>query len=151
MQWKTQKKEYERIHGKEADLGHFGELLNRKYDLIAIARNSSKNGSNGITYCLNADDYKNYGRVSNNYNLYFEHYSQITNKDLLLGEKKSLETELNREEMRKKEREEHIKRLKNHEDSETDQIRREIGWIENDLAKWEKEQQEHKAAYDKLK
>ena len=53
--------------------------------------------------------------------------------------------------MYKKEREERIKSLKNYEDSETDQIRMEIRWIENDLAKWEKEQQEKKAAYDKLK
>ena len=145
------KKEYERIHGKEADLGHFGDLLNRRDDVIAIARNSSKNGSNGVTYCLNADDYKNYGRVSSSYAGFFEHYKHITDKDQLLGEKKSLEMELNREEMDKKEREERIKRLKNYEDSETDQIRREIGWIENDLANWEKDQQEKKAAYDKLK
>lgn len=145
------KKEYERIHGKEADLGHFGELLNRKYDVIAIARNSSKNGSNGDIYCLNADDFRNYGRVSSDYAGFFERYKHITNKDQLLRDKKSLETDLNREEMYKKEREERIKSLKNYEDSETDQIRMEIRWIENDLAKWEKEQQEKKAAYDKLK
>lgn len=145
------KKEYERIHGKEADLGHFGELLNRRDDVIAIARNSSKNGSNGFTYCLNADNYKNYGRVSSSYAGFFEHYKHITDKDKLLRDKKSLEMELNREEMDKKEREERIKRLKNYEDSETNQIRKEIGWIENDLANWEKEQQENKAAYDKLK
>lgn len=147
----NEKKEYERIHGKEADLGHFGELLNRKYDVIAIARNSSKNGSNGDIYCLNADDFRNYGRVSSDYAGFFERYKHITNKDQLLRDKKSLETDLNREEMYKKEREERIKSLKNYEDSETDQIRMEIRWIENDLAKWEKEQQEKKAAYDKLK
>ena len=145
------KKEYERIHGKESNLGHFGDLLNRRDDVIAIARNSSKNGSNDVTYCLNADDYKNYGRVSSSYAGFFEHYKHITDKDQLLRDKKSLEMELNREEMDKKEREERIKSLKNYEDSETDQIRREIEWIENDLAKWEKEQQEKKAAYDKLK
>lgn len=145
------KKEYKRIHGKEADLGHFGELLNRKDDVIAIARNSTKNGSNNETYCLNADDYKNYGRVSSNYTGFFERYEHITNKDQLLRDKKSLEMDLNREEMYKKEREERIERLRNYEDSETDQIRMEIRWIENDLANWEKEQQENKAAYDKLK
>lgn len=145
------KKEYKKIHGKEADLGHFGELLNRKDDVIAIARNSTKNGSNNETYCLNADDYKNYGRVSSNYTGFFERYEHITNKDQLLRDKKSLEMDLNREEMYKKEREERIERLRNYEDSETDQIRMEIRWIENDLANWEKEQQENKAAYDKLK
>ena len=143
--------DYKRIHGKEADLGHFGELLKRDVDVIAIARNSSKNGSNNNTYCLNADNFKNYGRFSSNYAGFFEHYKHITNKDKLLSNKKSLEMELSREEMSKKEREERIERLKNYEDSETDQIRMEIRWTENDIANWEKSLKKDKEAYDKLK
>ena len=143
--------DYKRIHGKEADLGHFGELLKRDVDVIAIARNSSKNGSNNNTYCLNADNFRNYGRFSSNYAGFFEHYKHITNKDKLLSNKKSLEMELSREEMRKKEREERIERLKNHEDFNTSDIRNSIKYLEEDIARWEKEYQKDKEAYEKLK
>ena len=146
------KEEYKRIHGKEPDFGLFGELLNRDDDIIAIARNTSKNGSNN-TFCLNGDSQNSYGiwMSDSEFSAMINDYKRVTNEQELLKDKERAQQQIKEVEEYKKEREERIERLKNYEDSETDQIRREIRWLENDIANWEKEYQEKKAAYDKLK
>lgn len=145
------REEYKRIHGKEADLGRFGEFLNRDGDVIAIARNSSKNGSNNNTYCLNADNYKNYGKVIADYDGIFDRYKRITDEYSLLEDKEGAENWIKRVESDKKEREKKMEDLKNHEDNETFFMNSDIRDAEKEIARLEKEYKEKKEAYDKLK
>ena len=145
------REEYKRIHGKEADLGRFGEFLNRDGDVIALARNSSKNGSNNNKYCLNADNYKNYGKVIADYDGIFDRYKRITDEYSLLEDKEEAENWIKRVESDKKEREEKMEDLKNHEDNETFFMNSDIRDAEKEVARLEKEYQEKKEAYDKLK
>lgn len=146
------KEEYKRIYGKEPDFGLFGELLNRHDDIIAIARNTSKNGSNN-TFCLNSDSQNSYGIWMSDleFSAMINDYKRVTNEQELLKDKEIAQQKIKEVEKYKKEREERIERLKNYEDFETDQIRMEIRGLENDIARWEKEYQKDKEAYDKLK
>ena len=144
------KEEYKRIHGREADLGYFGELLNRQYDIVAIATNSSKIGTNKNMFCLNAESVDSKVPL-NKYDGIYEKYKRVTDEDDLLEEKERAEGWLNIVESDKKHRDNQIEDLKNHEDNETRDIRSSIKYLEEDIARWEKEYQKDKEAYEKLK
>lgn len=144
------KEEYKRLHGKEADLGHFAELLNRQYDIVAIATNSSKIGTNKNMFCLNAERLNSKFEL-NKYDGIYEKYPRITDEYYLLHDKEEAENWIKRVESDKKEREKKMEDLKNHEDYETHRIRELIKITEDDIANWEKILKEKKAAYDKLK
>ena len=150
MAMKKAREEYKRIHGKEADLGHFSELLNRKYDIVAIATNSSKIGTNKNMFCLNAESLDSKVEL-NKYDGIYEKYPRITDEYYLLHDKEDAENWIKRVESDKKEREKEMEDLKNHEDYETHRIRELIKITENDIAHFEKEYKEKKEAYEKLK
>ena len=144
------KEEYKRIHGREADLGYFGELLNRQYDIVAIATNSSKIGTNKNMFCLNAESVDSKVEL-NKYDGIYEKYPRITDEYYLLQDKEEAENWIKRVESDKKEREKEMEDLKNHEGNETRRIRNSIKYLEEDIAHWEKSLKKDKAAYDKLK
>ena len=146
------KEEYKRIHGKEPDFGLFGELLNRNNDIIAIAKNTSKNGSNN-TFCLNSDSQNSYGiwMSDSDFSAMINDYKRVTNEQELLKDKERAQQQIKEVEQYKKEREKRIEELKNHEDGETMFINSDIRYAEKEVARLEKEYQEKKEAYDKLK
>lgn len=150
MAMKKAKEEYKRIHGKEADLGHFAELLNRQYDIVAIATNSSKIGTNKNMFCLNAESLDSKVPL-NKYDGIYEKYKRITDEYYLLKDKEEAEDWIKRVEWDKIQREKKTEDLKNHEDNETRRIRNTIKYLEEDIAHWEKSLKKDKEAYEKLK
>ena len=144
------KKDYKRIHGKEADFGYFNDIIEYTVGIAAIARNTSNTGLNN-TYCLNGEKINSFVTKIWDFDQIIEKYKKITNKADLLKEKVEAETAIKRIEQYKKERESEIDRLKNGKNNETGRLKEEIKEIEKEIARLEKEYKEKKEAYDKLK
>ncbi|OXZ26293.1 cell wall-binding repeat-containing protein [Finegoldia magna] len=147
------KEDYKKSHGKEPDLGLYGELLNRQYDIVAIATNSSKIGTNKNLFCLNGETQNSYGTWIDEgiFSLMIEEYNKILNKQELLKNKERAQQTIKEVEEYKKEREKDFERIKNKEDGETIFINSDIRDTEALIARLEKEYKEKKAAYEKLK
>ncbi|MBS5776740.1 MAG: cell wall-binding repeat-containing protein [Finegoldia magna] len=151
------KEDYKRIHGKEADFGYFGDVIEYTVGIAAIARNTSNTGLNN-TFCLNGGKMNSFVTRIWNFDEIIRGYKDVTNKDDLLNEKAKSQKELNDLEQYRKNRKAEIDRLKKEKNDrlarlkdETARLKEEIKEIEKEIARLEKEYKEKKEAYDKLK
>ena len=144
------KEDYKRIHGKEPDYGNFNEILEYSLDVVAVARNSSQVGSNN-TFCLNGEKINNFGTKIWQLDRIIKEYKRITSKQELLQEKSKAEGYLKQINDFKKARQKEIDFLKNQKADGISRLKEEIKETEKEVARLEKEYQEKKEAYDKLK
>ena len=145
------KEDYRKKHGKNPDYGNFEELLEYSFDVVAIARNTSNDGSGKATFCLNGEKINSFGTRVWKFDEIIKEYKKVTNKDELLKEKVEAETTVKNINRYINERENDIDRLKNGKNNETGRLKEEIKMLEKEIARLEKEYKEKKQTYEKLK
>ena len=147
------KEDYRKKHLKEPVIDRYESLLKVSFQLVAIAKNSSEELLDKYTFCLNGESLKKFDTIIQDYtfNEIIMNYKKITNKQVLLEEKTNAQETIKQLQLNKAHREKMIQRLKDMEDDETARLKEEIKETEKEVARLEKEYQEKKEAYDKLK